>query len=59
MGNVLSYFSSNFVFFSSLLGKNVNTLSFADVHIIGEDAALELLVAMRFLIVVIVIMKQR
>lgn len=59
MGNVLSYFSSNFVFFPSLLGKNVNTLSFVDVHIIGEDAALELLVAMRFLIVGIVIMKQR
>lgn len=33
--------------------------SLTDVHIIGEGAALELHVAMRFLIVAIVIMKQR
>lgn len=46
-------------FFPSPFREKRYTLSFADVHIIGEDAALELLVAMRFLIVAIVIMKQR
>lgn len=51
------------VSFPPLLRRNIMILvsfsSSADVHTTGEGAALELLAAMRFLIVAIVIMKQR
>lgn len=61
MGNVLIHYSGGFL--PSPVTINIMILvsfsSSADVHTTGEGAALELLAAMRFLIVAIVIMKQR